>query len=78
MPNILAIPDEKDPHEVHFVIYGLKECPYEDGVYYGKMSLSLEYPFKSPSIYFITENGWFNVYTKICLEFTVIQYFSIH
>ena len=68
--NIYPIPDPKNILDWHFIIYGLKDCPYEGGYYYGKLTFPPEYPNKPPSLVFITPNGRFNTEEKICMSFT--------
>jgi ubiquitin-conjugating enzyme E2 J2 len=36
--------------EWHFLVFGLKDCPYEDGFYHGKLTFPRDYPFKPPGI----------------------------
>ena len=54
--------------EWHFTIRGPADSPFERGVYHGRILLPAEYPFKPPNIVFLTENGRFEVGTKICLS----------
>lgn len=67
---ILPVPNPNNYLEWHFVIYGLKSCPYEGGFYHGKLILPPEYPWKPPSLHFITPSGRFKPGEKICLSFT--------
>jgi len=41
----------------HFTIRGSKNTEYAGGIYHGKLVLPLEYPFKPPSLYFLTVRG---------------------
>ena len=50
LPHIIAKPQPSNIFNIHFVIYGLKDCPYADGVYHGILVLPSEYPFKPPTI----------------------------
>ena len=38
--HIKARPDPKNIKEWYFILYDLKDSPYEDGVYMGKLSFS--------------------------------------
>ncbi len=58
--NVIALPNPRDILEWHFVIYDLKNSPFENGIYHGKLQLSNDYPFKPPTIFFITPNGRFH------------------
>jgi ubiquitin-conjugating enzyme E2 J2 len=61
VPNILALPHPNNLYECHFIIYGLKDCDYENGFYHGYLSFPAEYPWKPPALYFITPNGKFQL-----------------
>ena len=52
----------------YFVIFGLTDCPYEGGVYLGKIIFPLQYPLKPPGIQMITPNGRFKSKTRICMS----------
>ena len=66
--NLIIEPNPKDFYEWHFVIYDLKDCPYEGGYYHGKLILPPEYPVKPPGIMMLTPNGRFKTNTRICLS----------
>lgn len=68
--SIYPVPDPKNILEWHFIIYGLKNCPYEGGYYYGKLTFPIQYPNKPPSLIFITPNGRFQTEETICMSFT--------
>ena len=70
LENFIAMPDPKNLFEWHFLIFGLKDCPYEDGFYHGKLSFPPEYPHKPPSIIMFTPSGRFQVKTQICMSFS--------
>lgn len=59
LSNFVALPDSKDMYEWHFLIFGLTDCPYQNGFYYGRLKFPLEYPLKPPSIKMMTPNGRF-------------------
>lgn len=65
-----AAPLEDDMFEWHFTIRGPAETPFFNGVYHGRIILPPEYPFKPPSIMFLTQSGRFEINTKVCLSFT--------
>ena len=46
----------------------MKDCPYENGYYLGKISFPKEYPLKPPGIEMITPNGRFKEKTRICMS----------
>ena len=66
--NFIAIPDSRNIFEWHFVIYGLKDSPYEGGYYHGKLLFPSEYPMKPPGIIMITPSGRFDPKKRICLS----------
>lgn len=66
--NFLACPDLDNIFEWYFVVFGLKDCPYEGGFYLGKLIFPKEYPWKPPAIMMVTESGRFRVNAKICLS----------
>ena len=64
------MPDPKNLFEWHFIIFGLKDCSYEDGFYHGKLSFPAEYPHKPPGIIMFTPSGRFKTNTPICMSFS--------
>jgi len=69
-PQYTAAPLEENLFEFHFTVRGVAGTPFERGVYHGRILLPPEYPFKPPSIIFMTPNGRFEVGKKICLSVT--------
>ncbi|OLY83465.1 Ubiquitin-conjugating enzyme E2 J1 [Smittium mucronatum] len=65
-----ASPTEQDIFTWHFSIRGPSETPFSKGKYHGKILFPASYPFKPPSIIFLTPNGRFETNKKICLSFT--------
>ena len=59
LDNFIACPEESNIYLWYFVIFGLKDCPYEGGFYLGKIIFPTDYPFKPPGIMMITPNGRF-------------------
>ena len=53
----------------HFCLYGLEE-DFSSGFYHGVLQLAEDYPFSPPKIWFLTENGRFEVGKPICTTFT--------
>lgn len=52
--NYTAEPLEDNIFEWHFTIRGPPQTAFEGGVYHGRIILPSEYPFKPPSIIFLT------------------------
>ena len=46
--NIIALPDKKDILTWHYMIYNLKDTPYEGGEYLGNIFFPQDYPFSPP------------------------------
>jgi ubiquitin-conjugating enzyme E2 J2 len=70
LANFVAAPDEKNIYEWYFCVFGLLDCPYEDGFYVGKIIFPKEYPFKPPGLMMITPNGRFEERKRICTSFS--------
>ena len=68
--NYFACPDPKDIFVWYYLVWNLKECPYEGGYYLGKLKFPPEYPLKPPSIEMITPNGRFRPNKRICMSMT--------
>lgn len=65
-----AEPVQDEMFEWHFTIRGPPGTDYEGGIYHGIITFPETYPFKPPSVQFLTPNGRFEINTKICLTFT--------
>lgn len=65
-----AEPVKGEMFEWHFTIRGPPGTDYEGGIYHGIILFPESYPFKPPSVQFLTPNGRFETNTKICLTFT--------
>ena len=61
-------PNPNNYFEWHYCVYGLKDCPYEGGVYHGKLIFPVQYPLKPPGIEMITPSGRFETNKRICLS----------
>ncbi|KXS14613.1 UBC-like protein [Gonapodya prolifera JEL478] len=66
----VAQPLDDNLFEWHFTVRGPEATAFEGGIYHGRILLPAEYPFKPPSIIFLTPNGRFRVNEKICLSVT--------
>lgn len=69
-PNLILRYKEHDLLTWYFIVYDLKETPFEGGVYFGKILLNKEYPLKPPNFIFITPNGRFEINKSICTTFS--------
>jgi len=65
-----AAPLEDNIFDWHFTIRGPQDSEFENGIYHGRIVLPPQYPYKPPSIYFLTPNGRFELGKKICLSIT--------
>ena len=66
--NFVAGPDGDNLYLWYYVIFGLKDCPYEEGYYLGTIKIPQEYPLKPPRIEMITPNGRFKSRARICMS----------
>ena len=69
-PNLILKPKEDNILIWYFIVYDLKDTPFENGIYFGKITLPKEYPLKPPDFVFYTPNGRFETYKKICTSFS--------
>lgn len=67
-PTIIAVPNETNILEWHYVIEGGKGTPYEGGHYHGKLIFPKEYPLKPPSVIMLTPSGRFQPNRRLCLS----------
>jgi ubiquitin-conjugating enzyme E2 J2 len=67
-PKIVALPNEANILEWHYVIEGNKGTPYEGGYYHGKLLFPKEYPLKPPSVIMLTPSGRFQPNRRLCLS----------
>lgn len=70
VPNIITFPNPSNIFEWLFCFYGLKDCAYEGGCYFGKIQLAANYPIAPPKLIFITPNGRFKENMEICTSFS--------
>ncbi|KAL6733225.1 hypothetical protein Aduo_003889 [Ancylostoma duodenale] len=66
--GIIAMPNEENILEWHYVIEGSPDTPYEGGFYYGKLVFQPDFPWKPPAICMLTPNGRFVTNTRLCLS----------
>ncbi|CAJ0608262.1 unnamed protein product [Cylicocyclus nassatus] len=66
--GIIAVPNESNILEWHYVIRGSPDTPYEGGYYYGKLVFQPDFPWKPPAICMLTPNGRFETNTRLCLS----------
>jgi ubiquitin-protein ligase len=66
VPLAIACPTGKNILEWRFVIKGIGD--YEGGYYQGKLVFPSEYPWRPPSVIFLTPTGRFEVNKRICLS----------
>ena len=64
----LYFPLQDNLFEWHFTIRGPCDSDFDGCVYHGRIILPPDYPMKPPSIMFLTQNGRFECFTKICLS----------
>ncbi|GAB1225969.1 hypothetical protein ENUP19_0271G0001 [Entamoeba nuttalli] len=60
-----------DPNNIlncYYIFIGPKDTPYEGGMYFGKVTLPFDYPFRPPSIEMFTPSGRFKPNQKICIS----------
>jgi ubiquitin-conjugating enzyme E2 J2 len=67
-PRMIVIPNESNILEMHYVIEGSPNTPYENGIYHGKLIFPKEYPLKPPSVLMITPSGRFQPNRRLCLS----------
>lgn len=69
LPNIIVKPDDNNIRIWYFLFYNMTD-EYKGGQYLGKIVFDNQYPFKAPTIEFLTPNGRFENNVKICTTFT--------
>jgi len=58
--GIYIAPEEDNFYNVHFVIPGPEQTPYEGGLYHGFLRLNQNHPLGPPNIHMITPSGRFD------------------
>lgn len=56
---ILIEPEENNMYNIHFVLQGPEDTPFEGGLYHGMIRLSPNHPINAPNIHMITPSGRF-------------------
>ena len=67
-PTIIALPNESNILEWHYLLEGAKDTPYEGGKYWGKLIFPKEYPLKPPGVMMMTPSGRFRTNRRLCLS----------
>ena len=67
-PKITVAPNESNMLEMHYVIEGSPETPYEGGIYHGKLIFPKQYPMKPPAVMMLTPSGRFQPNRRLCLS----------
>jgi ubiquitin-protein ligase len=68
-PNLIIQPSD-NLNIWYFIIYGLNDTDFNEGIFLGKVLLPEKYPLHPPDFIFLTENGRFKTNVKICTSFT--------
>lgn len=58
--GIYLAPEENNMYNVHFVMPGPDETPFEGGLYHGMIRLNPSHPLLPPNVYMFTPSGRFN------------------
>jgi len=67
-PSILAVPNDSNILEWHYVIEGVKGSQFEGGFYHGKLIFPRDYPLRPPSVIMLTPSGRFQTNRRLCLS----------
>jgi ubiquitin-conjugating enzyme E2 J2 len=67
-PIITVAPNESNILEMHYVLEGSSDTPYQGGVYHGKLIFPKEYPLKPPGVIMLTPSGRFQPNRRLCLS----------
>lgn len=57
--NYFAVPESNNFFNWYYIIWDLKDCPYEGGYYFGRIIFPKQYPLKPPGIEMISASGRF-------------------
>jgi len=57
--GILISPEDNNYYNVHFILPGPGDTPYEGGLYHGMIRLNERHPFAPPNLHIFTPNGRF-------------------
>lgn len=67
-PTIVAVPNDANILEWHYVIEGVQGSDFEGGFYHGKLVFPRDYPLKPPSVLMLTPSGRFQTNRRLCLS----------
>jgi ubiquitin-protein ligase len=67
-------PKDGKLNEMHFVLQGPKNTPYEGGMYWGVFQFPPEYPLKPPALIFYTPSGRFTPGVKVRIYIYIYIY----
>jgi ubiquitin-conjugating enzyme E2 J2 len=67
-PTIVALPNDTNILEWHYVIEGVEGSHFEGGYYHGKLVFPREYPLKPPAVIMLTPSGRFQTNRRLCLS----------
>lgn len=70
VPNVAVKPDTNNMLKWYFVLYGIDDDQYRNGIYLGEIRIPNDYPMKAPSMRMLTPSGRFNISEDICTTFT--------
>ena len=57
--GIYIEPEESNMYNIHFILQGPEDTPFEGGLYHGMIRLNPDHPYSAPNIYMITPSGRF-------------------
>jgi ubiquitin-protein ligase len=64
----VAVPSSDNAFKWYFIIFGLKDTPYEGGYFLGRMDFPQNYPWAPPELLMLTKNGKYEVDIPICMN----------
>ena len=65
---VTAVPDPSNIRELHFVVHGVPDTPYQHGYYHGMLRFPREYPMAPPAVFMYTPSGRFETGKRLCLS----------
>lgn len=68
-PQISISPDQDNIQTFYFAFHDL-DYDYQNGIYFGKIKFSNEYPHKAPTFTMITPSGRFETNKTLCTTFS--------
>lgn len=61
--GIYVAVEEENYYNVHFVVPGPPNSPFEGGMYHGMIRLNTDHPHKPPNLYMFTQSGRFSTWS---------------